>query len=314
MARFTDTKQPKTPTAPRPDNFRTYLAVRRSRFVPREAPLRDASNSPVSSPARALRIATPRTCSPAARTPQKPAAAAPSKSAARRPASFDACALTPAAASPGVLRGGSPAEASIESYVPAFDAFGVPMQQSFAGGLPATPSPVRAPALALPSVTRAAALLPSPKVMRADAAPRPSPKVGDPPPPKVPPSKKSGGASSLFARLAQDRAPPPQPGRRKTALVGGARFAAGAAPSKMRGVVSARLRCTKCAHDVSRFPGYRWRPTAAYLHFRNYHPDRARLLEEAEAADGHAAYCCQCAWLDALELRDLGCDHAWVGY
>ena len=133
-------------------------------------------------------------------TPQKPAAAAPSKSAARRPASFDACALTPAAASPGVLRGGSPAEASIESYVPAFDAFGVPMQQSFAGGLPATPSPVRAPALALPSVTRAAALLPSPKVMRADAAPRPSPKVGDPPPPKVPPSKKSGGASSLFAR------------------------------------------------------------------------------------------------------------------
>ena len=86
MARFTDDKQPKTPTAPRPDNFRTYLAVRRSRFVPREAPLRDASNSPAASPARALRIATPRTCSPAARTPQKPAAAAPSKSAARRPA------------------------------------------------------------------------------------------------------------------------------------------------------------------------------------------------------------------------------------
>ena len=82
----------------------------------------------------------------------------------------------------------------------------------------------------------------------------------------------------------------------------------------MRGVVSARLRCTKCAHDVARFPGYRWRPTAAYLHFRNYHPDPARLLEEAEAADGHAAYCCQCAWLDAVELRDLGCDHAWVGY
>ena len=45
MARFTDTKQPKTPTAPRPDNFRTYLAVRRSRFVPREAPLRDASDA-----------------------------------------------------------------------------------------------------------------------------------------------------------------------------------------------------------------------------------------------------------------------------
>ena len=314
MARFTNSKQPKTPTAPRPDNFRTYLAVRRSRFVPREAPLRDASNSPVSSPARALRIATPRTCSPAATTPRKPAAAAPSKSAARRPASFDACALTPAAASPGVLRNDSPAEASIESYVPAFDAFGVPMQQSFAGGLTATPSPVRAPALALPSVTRAAAPLPSPKVLRADAAPRPSPTVRDDPPPKVPPSKKSGGASSLFARLAQDRAPPPQPGKRKKALVGGARFAAGAAPSKMRGVVSARLRCTKCAHDVSRFPGYRWRPTAAYLHFRNYHPDRARLLEEAEAADGHAAYCCQCAWLDAVELRDLGCDHAWVGY
>ena len=58
MARFTDTKQPKTPTAPRPDNFRTYLAVRRSRFVPREAPLRDASNSPAASPTRALRIAT----------------------------------------------------------------------------------------------------------------------------------------------------------------------------------------------------------------------------------------------------------------
>ena len=82
----------------------------------------------------------------------------------------------------------------------------------------------------------------------------------------------------------------------------------------MRGVVSARLRCTKCAHDVSRFPGYRWRPTAAYLHFRNYHPDPARLLEEADQHADYAAYCCQCAWLDAVELRDLGCDHAWVGY
>ena len=81
-----------------------------------------------------------------------------------------------------------------------------------------------------------------------------------------------------------------------------------------RGGVAARRRGTKGAHDVARFPGYRWRPTAAYLHFRNYHPDPARLLEEAEAADGHAAYCCQCAWLDAVELRDLGCDHAWVGY
>ena len=116
------------------------------------------------------------------------------------------------------------------------------------------------------------------------------------------------------SRFSQGLPRPGAPSRRKTALVGGARFAAGAAPSKMRGVVSARLRCTKCAHDVSRFPGYRWRPTAAYLHFRNYHPDPARLLEEAEAADGHAAYCCQCAWLDAVELRDLGCDHAWVGY
>ena len=79
-------------------------------------------------------------------------------------------------------------------------------------------------------------------------------------------------------------------------------------------LLSARLRCTKCAHDVSRFPGYRWRPTAAYLHFRNYHPDRARLLEEADQHVDYAAYCCQCAWLDAVELRDLGCDHAWVGY
>ena len=122
----------------------------------------------------------------------------------------------------------------------------------------------------------------------------------------------SGLSSSLTASRALEAAN--LVGRRVATEGNVALLAPGAAPSKMRGVVSARLRCTKCAHDVSRFPGYRWRPTAAYLHFRNYHPDRARLLEEAEAADGHAAYCCQCAWLDAVELRDLGCDHAWVGY
>ena len=312
MARFTDDKQPKTPTAPRPDNFRTYLAVRRSRFVPREAPLRDASNSPVSSPARA-----------AAHRDAADAAA----SAARRRRSPPRRRLEERGAAARVLRR------------PRADAggglAGRVAEQLAGGGVhrvptcrPSTPSacrcssPSRRPARDAVAGARAGARA---AVARGGAPPVAEGHGADAPPSPVvdgrrpaaaegPPSKKSGGASSLFARLAQDRAPPPQPGRRKKALVGGARFAAGAAPSNMRGVVSARLRCTKCAHDVSRFPGYRWRPTAAYLHFRNYHPDPARLLEEAEAADGHAAYCCQCAWLDAVELRDLGCDHAWVGY
>ena len=66
------------------------------------------------------------------------------------------------------------------------------------------------------------------------------------------------------------------------------------------------MRCTKCAHEVARFAGYRWKPSAAYLHFRNYHPDPDRLLTEAAADAGAAAYCCQCAWADARDLREVG--------
>ena len=307
MARFTDTKQPKTPTAPRPDNFRTYLAVRRSRFVPREAPLRDASNSPVSSPARALRIATPRT------QPRRNDAAE-----ARRGGALEERAggrvlrrlrADARGGPPGVLRGGSPAEASIDPTC-----------------RPSTPSACRCAVLrgrpardARRRSARGAAAISharggAPPVTEGHARGRGAPPVAE----GRRPAAAEGPSVEEGRRVVALRAP--QTGRRRRrSRAGGrrrssaARFA-GAAPSKLRGVVSARLRCTKCAHDVSRFAGYRWRPTAAYLHFRNYHPDPARLLEEAEAADGHAAYCCQCAWLDAVELRDLGCDHAWVGY
>ena len=317
MAHFAASpKRPKTPTAPRPDNFRRYLNVRRSRFVPREV-LCDGTNSPSDrSPEtpdklRLETARTPRTRSPGITTP----ANGPSKSAARRRVSFGSSSTS----SPVVLQGSPATAASIESYVPAFDAFGVPLQQSFVGGLPATPSPVRAP-----SLRRSARKAPTPPCVKlADMAPlqaihTSSPVSHDPPRPKPAPAPAKRGASSLFARLAKNDQPPkyePKPrGARKKALLGGARFAAGAVPSKMRGVVSANLRCTKCAHEVARFPGRRWKETAAYMHFREYHPDPARLLAEAAVDAGCAAYCCQCTWMDCVELRELGCDHAWAGY
>jgi hypothetical protein len=316
MAHFAASpKRPKTPTAPRPDNFRRYLNVRRSRFVPREV-LCDGTNGPSDrSPEtpdklRLETARTPRTRSPAIMTP----ASAPSKSDVKRRVSFGDCST----GSPVVLQGSPATAASIESYVPAFETFGVPLQQLFVGGLPATPSPVRAPAL-----QRSARKAPAqPCVKLADMAPlqaihTSSPVTRDPPRPKVvAPAKR--GASSLFARLAKnDQSPKDEHkprGARKKALLGGAQFAAGAVPSKMRGVVSATLRCIKCAHEVARFPGRRWKETAAYMHFREYHPDPARLLAEAAVDAGCAAYCCQCTWMDCVELRELGCDHAWAGY
>ena len=87
----------------------------------------------------------------------------------------------------------------------------------------------------------------------------------------------------------------------------------------MKQVASARMRCTKCAHEVARFAGYKWKPSAHYFHFRNFHPDPAKLLVEAEADASGAAYCCQCAWTDAgAELREVGPHDAagpsWVNF
>ena len=84
----------------------------------------------------------------------------------------------------------------------------------------------------------------------------------------------------------------------------------------MKRVVSAGIRCTKCAHAVSRFVGKAWKPTAGYMHFRNFYPDAAKLLAEAEDRPDAAAYCCQCAWVDATALREINTlnasDPAWV--
>ena len=74
---------------------------------------------------------------------------------------------------------------------------------------------------------------------------------------------------------------------------------------------------TKCAFNVSRFVGYKWRSTVGYLHFRNFHPDEGKLLQEAEACAEGAAYCCQCAWVDAGPIvrevsPDADGDPRWI--
>ena len=86
----------------------------------------------------------------------------------------------------------------------------------------------------------------------------------------------------------------------------------------MKKVVSAHIRCTKCAHNVTRFVGYQWKPTAGYMHFRNFYPDATKLLAEAEENGDAAAYCCQCAWTHVTgatmkEINTLNAgDPAWV--
>ena len=102
----------------------------------------------------------------------------------------------------------------------------------------------------------------------------------------------------------------------KKVLLGGANFEAGVA-SVLRRIVNGRLRCTKCACAVVRFPGFEWKSDDAhYMHFRNFYPDRDSLLQGATPAPAAAAYCCQCSWTslgdEMKELHEAKAGLSWV--
>jgi hypothetical protein len=57
-----------------------------------------------------------------------------------------------------------------------------------------------------------------------------------------------------------------------------------------------RLRCSRCDFKVLLFEDSAWAKTADYMFFRNHVPNRAKLAERLESADGRSAYACQCSW------------------
>ena len=86
-------------------------------------------------------------------------------------------------------------------------------------------------------------------------------------------------------------------------LLGGTSCVLGDEPSKFRRVVNDHLFCRKCMCEVVRFENVVWSKDADYIFFRNYWPDADRLCEKMKPKQGFAAYCCQCCWANADEVK-----------
>ena len=88
-------------------------------------------------------------------------------------------------------------------------------------------------------------------------------------------------------------------------LLGGTNCVLGDEPSKFRRVVNDHLLCLKCMCEVVRFENVAWSRDADYIFFRNFWPDADRLCEKMKPKEGFAAYCCQCAWANAEEVKPI---------
>ncbi len=86
-------------------------------------------------------------------------------------------------------------------------------------------------------------------------------------------------------------------------LLGGTSCVLGDEPSKFRRVINDHLLCRKCMCEVVRFENVIWSKDADYIFFRNYWPDADRLCEKMKPKKGYAAYCCQCCWANADEVK-----------
>jgi len=98
-------------------------------------------------------------------------------------------------------------------------------------------------------------------------------------------------------------------------LLGGADCTPGDKPSSLRKVVSASLRCTRCAQAVLRLPGAAWQPDVGYMHFREVYPDLRKLGAITLRAPASAAYCCQCTWKTVEGVEEVSRSDAsirWV--
>ena len=125
--------------------------------------------------------------------------------------------------------------------------------------------------------------------------------------------RRIGG--SLFEAKRSARGP--AVARRSKLLLGGPRFEQGPAPSVIKRIVSSEIRCTKCAHAVTRFAEFKWTTEVCYMHFRNFYPDRTKLLVKADPDCDFAAYCCQCSWTNIsnekiVEVSGADPNLSWV--
>ncbi|KAL1519720.1 hypothetical protein AB1Y20_023230 [Prymnesium parvum] len=63
------------------------------------------------------------------------------------------------------------------------------------------------------------------------------------------------------------------------------------------------LRCARCDFKVLKFAGRSWVPSADYMFFRNFMPDREKLGQKLTASDGEDAFACQCSWATVSATR-----------
>ena len=73
-----------------------------------------------------------------------------------------------------------------------------------------------------------------------------------------------------------------------------------------------RLHCLSCDMLVLRIPDHTWSAGADYMHFRENHPNQAKLASGNMMLplSGWAAYCCQCSW---ISIRPPGISRSFDG-
>ncbi|KAJ1462565.1 retinal maintenance-domain-containing protein [Pelagophyceae sp. CCMP2097] len=302
--------RPTPPLVDKPADFDRYLTCRKRRFIRKTSTrpiLADRTNAPAPSPQRKAQPSphktqpsprkaqpSPHKAQPSPRKAQPSPQRKPQPSPQRKP-------------QPSPQRKPKPSPQRRQSFSQPFShpfdqtfeepfsqlSFEQPFAQPFSQPLSQRQQPLvrKAP--------------PPPPPQQPAQKPPPAPQQQPAPQPIQQPKKFTASCTSLSQ--AKMRA---SPVRRAKVLLGGARFEDGAAPSLIQKVVSQNLRCTKCACAVARFRGFEWRSDVGYMHFRNFYPDEAKLLERSTPSSTAAAYCCQCTWISlGDEIREISNCH-----
>ncbi|GMH79747.1 hypothetical protein TL16_g08256 [Triparma laevis f. inornata] len=91
----------------------------------------------------------------------------------------------------------------------------------------------------------------------------------------------------------------------KIPFCGGTSYKTGICLGVMSQTVCPRMRCTQCNFLVCRFTDKEWEKDVDYIFFRNNSPDEQKLKVKYVDKEGSAAYCCQCNWISATELKKV---------
>ena len=95
-----------------------------------------------------------------------------------------------------------------------------------------------------------------------------------------------------------------KPGKRGPGLNGNVELSG--MPSDESWASTQCLLCTKCDHEVIRFPGSSWSERVDYIFFRNYGGVLEKLSSELLTSLGtSSAYCCQCAWQTVSSKKSI---------